>query len=159
MTDSLKPQNDHERSLKGTPAHQSCGIHRVDRNRAITSTTATRKLPKYALVDPNFLWPLSLFIPPAEVMKLEAAILFTFLLVGLCRGAEKPPENTQDSSLDPELRDVLGDNDKTKNATDSNSSATNSTSSTEPPPSSINSTASTTEKAKKAEDDDEPNLG
>ena len=90
-------------------------------------------------------------------MKLAVAVLFTFLLVGVCCGAEQPPENENVSSLDPELRDLLGGDDKTQNATES---ATNSTTSPEPPSSSTNSTTtSTTEKAKKADDDDGPNLG
>ena len=93
-------------------------------------------------------------------MKLAVAVLFTFLLVGVCCGAEQPPENENVSSLDPELRDLLGGEKKTQNATESNSSVTNSTTAPEPPPSSTNkTTTSTTEKAKKADDDDGPNLG
>ena len=95
-------------------------------------------------------------------MKVVFSILFSFLLVGVCCGAEPPAEKKNASNLDPELRDLLGGDEKTQNATgtESNISATNSTTASESPPSSTNSTTtSTTEKAKKADDDDGPNLG
>ena len=94
-------------------------------------------------------------------MKLAFVVLLTLLFAGVTRGAEPPAKKEDDSKLDPELKDLLNDGDKTQNATvtGTNDSNTNSTSSQPSPGSTNSTTTSTTEKAKKADEDDGPNLG
>ena len=126
--------------------------------KAIPFRITAYRLTKYA-VKSSSLHLVALNINHFD-MKLVVVVLFTFLLVGVCSGAEPPVEKEKVSKLDPELQDVLGGDEKTQNTTESANSATNSTTASEAPPSSTNSTTlSTTEKSKKADDDDGPNLG
>ena len=94
-------------------------------------------------------------------MELAFVVLLTLLLAGVTRGAEPPAKKEDDSKLDPELKDLLNDGDKTQNATvtGTNDSNTNSTSSQPSPGSTNSTTTSTTEKTKKSDEDDGPNLG